>query len=456
MKKTLLVIDDDKLFAYSVKDYLQEFGIEVLLAHTGGEGVALCHQQKIDLVLLDQNLPDGQGASFCSEILQANEYTKIIFATAYPSFDNAIDAIKVGAYDYLSKPFDLQELKLTVENAFYVQSLENVKQVNNYKNDKLNEKQTPIVPDDILYMIDVAAKVDASVLITGETGTGKNILARSIHYRSARRQNEFISVNCAAFSEGLINAELFGYQKGAFTGAISSQKGVFELAEGGTLLLDEIGEMPLHLQTKLLGVLDEKKIKRLGSETIRPINVRIIASSNVDMEQAIEQGSFRRDLYFRLSVIRIHLPPLRERIDTLPQLCDIFLTQHSPQISYSIPDEEMEKLKAYHWPGNIRELKNVIERTIILQKGPTLYPSRLLHLTDLPEKNTVSQLPATLLDYLQQSSDELPTLESLERRYIIEVFQKFDRNLTRTAKALGISLSTLKRRIKQYELSSSK
>jgi len=291
-------------------------------------------------------------------------------------------------------------------------------------------------------LVELAAAVDSPVLITGETGTGKNLVAGAIHYRSSARRTAFIPINCAALPENLIEAELFGYEKGAFTGAVASKKGIFEMAEGGTLFLDEIGEIPLHLQSKLLGALEEKKIRRLGSESIRPIEVRIIASTSVPLESVLG-GSFRKDLYYRLNVIRIHLPPLRERPQDIPDLCAYLLKKLSGGKEVILPDPEISRLKKYPWPGNVRELRNVLERAFILQRGLALHPSEFLQMAE-------ENLPSPPLPVNQEG--KFSTLQKVEKNHIQYILENLGHNHTQAAKSLGISLSTLNRKIKEYDL----
>ena len=446
LKRKILIIDDNSIFCESVQDLLTDNNTDVLCAHTGQAGLIICTENKIDVVILDQKLPDTQGVSICPAILKQNEQTKIIFVTAYPSFANAIDAIKVGAHDYLSKPFEMAELELTVRQAFRTQELEKAEQIQNYQNTRESEENDLIAGqgafDEIKQLIDLAADSDAPVLITGETGTGKNVVARAIHYKSPLPSKLFLTANCAAFPENLIEAELFGSEKGAFTGASTTRKGIFELAEGGTLLLDEIGSMPIHLQSKLLGVLEEKKIRRIGGETVKPVNVRVIAAANNDLEQAVKEKLFRNDLYYRLSVIRIHLPPLRDRKDDIPKLCEYFITKMSRDPQIRLSETELARLKEYEWPGNVRELKNVIERSLIIQRGQPIRPSLLL-------RNTIS----TSSNILTSShDDEMMTLEESEKKYIGLALKKYNGNFSQSSKALGISLSTLKRKIKFYKL----
>ncbi len=441
-KKVLLVIDDDKIFCDGIKDYFIS-AFEVLTANSGNEGLNACSQNKIDIVLLDQNLPDAEGHTLCPSILKYNDQTKIIFITAHPSFEGAVKAIKAGAHDYLSKPFDLDELSLALDQALKTIALEKVAQIENYKSRKESEESVLIGDNsglsEIAKLIDLAASADAPVLITGETGTGKNVVAKAIHFRSKARKEAFISINCAALPENLIEAELFGYEKGAFTGASSSKRGIFEMAEGGTLFLDEIGEMPLHLQTKLLGVLEDKKIKRLGGDSIRPVDVRIIAAANTEIEKNLEK-TFRSDLYYRLSVIRIQIPPLRERRRDIPELCFYLLKKIAGGRDIRLNDSEIKKLMDYNWPGNVRELRNILERAFIIQKGDVLKPSELL----MEAHSVQTDGKQNCLD------DKIIPLEDIEKKYISFALEKFSGNYTKAAKALNISLSTMKRKSKSY------
>lgn len=286
----------------------------------------------------------------------------------------------------------------------------------------------------------------APVLLTGETGTGKNVIARAIHELEGRHNAPFVDINCAALPDNLIEAELFGHERGAFTGADEVRRGVFELADSGTLFLDEIAELPLRLQAKLLGVLDDGRLRRIGGENSRRVNVRIIAATNAELEQRSTSGRFRSDLYFRLSVLRIHLPPLRKRLQDLIPLCDFFLQELAPDIPLEIGNGEMERLANYTWPGNVRELRNVVERAVILRDSNSIHPSALLHdllrdssgSTTGPKDKVDMHEPATLLD--------------VEKRHIATVLNQLQNNHSRAAKALGISRSTLIRKLDRYQL----
>jgi DNA-binding NtrC family response regulator len=440
-KKTFLIIDDDRVFSNTVRDHLSGNGVEVLIANTAADGIKFCHQKLIDVVLLDQQLPDAEGHTLCPAILQCNDQTKIIFSTAFPSFENAIKAIRSGATDYLSKPYNLEELSLSVRQAFRTLELENVEQIQDYQSTREIEDSVFVGGEGLSEtkkLVELAAPSDSPVLITGETGTGKTLVAKAIHYRGTSPKAPFISINCASLPESLIEAELFGYEKGAFTGAVASRKGLFEMAEGGTLFLDEIGEMPVHLQAKLLSVLEEKKLRRLGSESVRTVTVRIIAASGIKLEEQLGK-TFRKDLYYRLSVIRIHIPPLRERRSDIPQLCSHLMKKIDGGQGVSLSEAECARLGRYDWPGNVRELKNVLERACLLQKGQESRPSDLLCMTQ--------QSPQPI--GIEPNADTpLQPLEEVEMRHIRYALGRLSGNYTQAAKALGISLSTLKRKLK--------
>jgi DNA-binding NtrC family response regulator len=444
-KATILIIDDDVTFCRAVTEFFRSRMFDTFSAHTGREGLEVCARNRIDVVLLDQKLPDGEGNTLCESILEQNEQSKIIFITGYPSYDNALKAIRAGAFDYLSKPVELQELDHAVERSLRTTDLEKVEQLERYRDGKVIEDTVLVGKSDafeeLSELIKLASSSDSPVLITGETGTGKNLVAKAIHY-GGTPQSAFVSINCAALPENLIEAELFGHEKGAFTGAEASRRGVFEMAEGGSLFLDEIGDMPFHLQSKLLSVLDEKRMRRLGGETYRPVDVRVIAATNADITEEIRGKKFREDLYYRLNVIRLHIPPLRERREDIPELCDYLSGKLDPGRTVEIPDSEISKLQEYDWPGNVRELRNILERTVLLRGS--VMPSELLgdpldDRTRPEQRNTPAE-------------GRLMTLDEVEKDSIRYALDKLSNNYARTARTLGISFSTLKRKIKKYGL----
>jgi two-component system, NtrC family, response regulator AtoC len=445
-KRRLLVIDDDRLLCDAVRLALQDCDTEVWTAHTSAQGLQMCADAPVDVVLLDQKLPDANGMDCCAPILNCHEGTHIIFITAYPSFQNAVQAIKMGAYDYLSKPFEMEELILTVNKAFRAMELERMAQVRHYEHKRQCDRTVLIGAAgglrEVRQMVELASANRPPVLITGETGTGKTLVAKCIHYGSPDAQGPFIAVNCAAIPESLMEAELFGYEKGAFTGADKTTRGLFEMAAEGTLFLDEIGEMPVHLQAKLLGVLDDNKIRRLGGQSLKPVNVRIIAATNADMASAVKRREFRQDLFYRLSVVHIHVPPLRRRIGDLAELGRHFIAQIAPDQNIILAPEQIAGLQKYAWPGNVRELRNIIERAILLRKGAAIDPLHLVRRTAMdPVEAWESADPAGIA-----------TLRSVEKEHIVRTLHRLGHNHTRTANALGISRSTLMRKMMTYGL----
>ena len=447
-RASILIVDDDRNFCRSIGDYLRSGEAEIHIAHTGKECLALCASNVIDLVLLDQKLPDAEGPDLCASILNFNDQTKIIFTTAFPSFDNAIQAIRRGAFDYLSKPFELGELDLAIKQALRTLDLEKVEQFRNYQSDRQRDENvlvgTSAAIGEIRRLIGLAAPEDAPVLITGETGTGKNVVACSIHYRGPLRHAPFISINCAALPENLIEAELFGYEKGAFTGAAGLKKGMFEMAEGGTIFLDEIGEMPMPLQAKLLGVLDNSAFRRLGGTTTLRARVRVVAATSVDLEKAIPKKRFREDLYYRLGVIKMHLPPLRDRTEDLAALCEFLIQGAAKGRQVTLAGDELDSLMQYNWPGNVRELKNILERALILQHGAEIRPSEFLKSTHAKSVHPTRERKTA------PTSGPSITLDEVEKDHILAALQDNAGNFSRAARAVGISLSTLKRRLKKY------
>lgn len=445
IQRTVLLIDDDPFFSEGMETLFHKEQYNFCKANNCSRGLEICNTRKVDVAILDQKLPDGNGYELCQDILKANESCKIIFITAYPDFSHARQALNAGAFDYLCKPFDAEELILAVNKAIRTLNLEGVHVFEKFKSHREQAASVLIGESEAMKqaveIIRLSSNSDAPVLITGETGTGKNVVAKAIHLASEHREAPFIDVNCAALPEGLIEDELFGHEKGAFSGAGSLRRGLFEIAEGGSLLLDEIGAMPLNLQAKLLSVLDSGIIRRLGGESSRQVQARIVAATNNNLEESVQQKSFREDLFFRLAVIRIELPPLRERKEDIPLLCKHFINQLSCGRSNSLEPQELNALLDYSWPGNIRELKNVLERAIILCKGqprPSLYLPQVSADFDNTE-STPPTLPA------------LP-LHEVERQHIVRTFQEFHGNLSRCARVLDISLSTMKRKAREYNL----
>jgi two-component system, NtrC family, response regulator AtoC len=442
-KRTLLVVDDDRLLCRAVADALGSDSMQVVAAHTGAEALRACSAGAVDVVVLDQKLPDAEGHSLCKAILEANETTRVVFVTGFPSFDHALQALKAGAHDYLCKPFELEELALVVGRCLAVRDLQRTERLQRYRSARDRDEAVLVGGlERVREVVALAAPFDTPVLVTGETGTGKNLVAKAIHFRGQRREGPFVTVNCAALPEQLIEAELFGWERGSFTGAVGAREGMIEMAECGTLFLDEIGEMPLHLQAKLLAVIEEKETKRVGGRVTRAVDARVVAATNVDLESLVAAGRFRSDLYYRLNVIRVHVPPLRERLEDIPALVQSLVARMASRAGPpSLHPGELERLMSYRWPGNVRELRNVLERSLVLHRDP-LRPSELLSPTGAPRSEEARPVRA---------GEDL-ALSAVEHRHICRVVALHGGNLSRSARALEISLSTLKRKLGPYRL----
>jgi len=444
----VLIVDDDPVFTASAREFLQDHGIEAAVSETAAQAIQAASSLDFSVAVVDQRLPDEDGAELCGKLLGIAPEIRIIFATAYPSYQLARKAVQLGAFDYLAKPFEPEELLLTVRRALEfaalqraAQSYRELVQRQFAKGLVLSEQQTL---REALALAERAAATEAPVLLVGETGTGKGLFASYIHAKSPRSQGPFIAVNCAGVPESLFEAEFFGHEKGAFTGASASRPGFFEQASGGTLFLDEIAELPVACQAKLLVALEERKVRRLGSRRETPVDVRLIAATNRDLYEALTTGALRQDLYFRLSVVVIALPPLRQRLADLPTLVPALLRQicgvaEPPPLA----EQEWEALFRYSWPGNIRELRNVLERAWILQGGQG--PLRVTPFLGPPLATQQPSEPSG-------ANDALLPLEEVIQRHVREVLQATGGNFSRAARILGVSLSTLKRWSKKFRL----
>ncbi|HEX4385610.1 MAG TPA: sigma-54 dependent transcriptional regulator [Myxococcales bacterium] len=425
----VLIVDDDAAFSELLeRDASRRWGTATTASSIAGakEAISL---QPFDVALVDLRLPDGDGLSLLEPILRANAQAKVFLLTADDSVPSVVRALKSGAHDYFTKPIDRQKLLHAVDHALQACLLERESELTRRKL-ALESSPEPALPADLDDLISRAARSDAPAIITGETGTGKTMIARLIHARGGE-QRPFVTLNCTAVPESLLEAELFGHERGAFTGASQARPGLVELADGGTLFLDEIGDLSPTLQPKLLTLLEERSLRRLGGTLNRPVKVRFIAATNRPLEAEVRAGRFREDLYFRINILRIEVPPLRARRDQIQLLAARFAAAVSGQLSPG----ELARLAEYHWPGNVRELRNIIERAHWLTEGPDLRPSRLLTPVAAPARTPA--LPAP----------ENATLEQLIDQHVLAAFERHGRHQQKTAAALGISLSTLRRRL---------
>jgi two-component system response regulator AtoC len=444
----ILAVDDDSVACDLLREVLEQEGYEVNTATTGQAAIQLAREVPFDLALIDIRMPDISGIEVLKALKHANPQMPVLMMTAYSSMDTTIEAIREGAYDYLSKPCKMEELTITVKRALEQYQL---LRENQYFRQELREKYkfeniVGTTPAMLAVYKTVARLVDskATVLIEGESGTGKELIARAIHFNGPRAERPFVAVECASLAESLLESELFGHVRGAFTGAVETKKGLFEIADGGTIFLDEIAEISLGLQAKLLRVLQEHEIRRVrGTQPIQ-LDVRVIAATNKNVEALVNAARFREDLFYRLNVVTLHLPPLRQRQEDIPLLANHFLRKYSEAdhklISHITP-EAMELLCAYQWPGNVRELDHTIERAVTLTMNNALLPG------DLPPR-LQQQTPVPRLD----TAPPLLTLEELEKQHIQAVLRATEGNKKRAAQILGINRRSLYRMAKRYGL----
>ncbi len=447
MAAKILIIDDDTSLRRVLEYNLQEEGYEVITAADGEAGLALFAESSPALVVTDLKMPGISGFQVLAAIKERSPATLVIVITAFGAIDTAIEAMKLGAYDYITKPFNRDQLKLVVKKALELRGLS---EENRLLKEELTERAEfrNIVGisrgmEQVFAVVRKVADTDATVLITGESGTGKEMVAKSIHSLSSRRSFPFVPINCAAIPRELLESELFGHVKGAFTGAVRDKVGKFQSADGGTLFLDEVGELPVDLQPKLLRALQERIIEPVGGTTSRKLDVRIVAATNVDLETAIEEGRFREDLYYRLSIIPIHLPPLRERGDDVLLLIRHFTAKHGGG-GVTFTPRALEIMKHYPWPGNVRELENTIERLLIMRNSDSIdaedLPGKLRGVKKGREGGVIN-LPA-----------EGYSLEQLEREIVVEALDRNDWNQTAAARFLRIPRHTLIYRMGKYNI----
>jgi two-component system response regulator HydG len=439
---SIMIVDDEKIVRESLYHWFEKGGHRVDTASSGIEALEKLAHIPFDLLFVDIKMPGMDGIELLSRVKAEYPDTTVIIITAYGSIESAIKAMKAGAADYLLKPFKPDQLNLVMEKITQQQKLTSECHYLKGRLDKMTRFENIIgqsaVMEEIFALIPEVAKSESSILLTGETGTGKELIAKAIHAKSSRSRRPFIAINCGAIPDTLLESELFGHQKGAFTGAVHSRKGFLEVVSGGTLFLDEIGEISAKMQVDLLRVLEDKKINRIGSTDQIDVDFRLISATRQDLEQQIAAGKFREDFFYRINVIQIPVPPLRFRQDDIPLLINHFLEKYSHETSKQVDHvskNTVEQLKHYPWPGNVRELENAIERAVVLSKSRTLKTKDFAFLQSLPQQRAQN-----------------PTLQEMEKEYILEILNQMGWNITQAAKILNINRVTLHKKINRFGL----
>jgi two-component system nitrogen regulation response regulator NtrX len=452
MNETILVVDDEESIRSSLTGILEDEGYRTLVAHDGLDALAIVQREMPDLVLLDIWMPRLDGLEALQKLKERHPSLTVVMMSGHGTIETAVKSTKLGAHDFIEKPLSLEKVLVTVNNAL---AMGRLKQENSSLRGLVLGEHEMIGTSPLIRtlgeQIRMAAPSNASVLITGENGTGKELVARSIHWFSRRADKPFVEVNCAAIPEELIESELFGHERGAFTGATAQKKGRFDLADGGTIFLDEIGDMTLKTQARVLRILQERKFERVGGTRTVEVDVRVVAATNKVLEDEIRAGRFREDLFYRLNVVPFTVPPLRERRDDIPLLAAHFLGMFDPRAAGEgkmLAPEALELMKRYDWPGNVRELKNIIERLVIMVPGTTITAA---HLPDyIAAGDDHREGSGSRLDNVLGLSSLREAREEFEREFILQKLEEHEWNISKTAEAIELERSNLHRKIKSY------
>ncbi len=449
----ILVVDDEPDMLSACSSILKSLGYQPFPVQSGDLAIQLLQEEEYDLVLCDLLMPDTDGLQVLQEVQKKLPHIPVIIFTAYGTIDRAVSVMKEGAFDFIEKPFEAEHLKVILEKGLHQRNL--IRERDNLLN-QLEEKysfdnivgNSPAILK-VFNMVESVTHSEANILITGESGTGKELIARSIHTRSQRKLKPFVPVNCSAFPENLFEAELFGYEKGAFTGATKSKIGLLEYAHTGTVFLDEVCELPTPLQTKLLRVLQDQQLRHIGGNELIQINVRLLSATNRDLQNALREGQIREDFYYRLNVINIHLPPLRERKEDIRLLAEYFLQnilKSSPKEIDGFTDEVMIQFEKYNWPGNVRELENVVERAVILAKG------KKISLAELPSELQTNSSNKDSFAGFSLAEAKQNAIDNIEKKYLIFLLQKHKGHVTKIAGEAGMTRRNIHRLLNRHNI----
>lgn len=457
MKSRILVVDDEESIREFLDIMLRKEGYEVTLAEDGARAIELLKKKTFDLVISDLQMPQVTGMELLKHVRDNFPDLLFMMITAFGTTETAVEAMKIGAYDYITKPFKIDEVRIVIGNALKSKNLETENRVLKKELGKENSFQNIVGNSESMHRIfDLVRRVSqapTNVLVTGESGTGKEVVAKAIHYNGPLKERPFVTINCGAIPENLMESEMFGHKKGSFTGAVIDKSGLFEVADGGTLFLDEVGELPLSIQVKLLRAIQERIIRRVGAIDDIKVDVRIIAATNRDLEKMVNDGTFRQDLYYRLNVIQIKTPSLRERRDDIPLLANHFLKKYNDRLGKNIggiSQEAMEMMKKYDYPGNVRELENIIERTVALESGATILPESLPPFVNTPSGRKMAS--SQEIEIGPEGIDLDKIIGQIEKELLVKAIHVANGTKKRAAKLLNISFRSMRYRVEKYGL----